>query len=296
MLINRYEPPFTRIFLEEDAGGGSGFRAADLMGPVGDPGSAAGGAGDSGSDDGAGNGPGQGGSGSSTSSPSASPFDVNALAGALGPAIAAAIKPTQQQAPLTREEAAKLLNQFDVSDDFLAKFDNLDSRKQSLMDFRDGIVRNVWTMIQMAFRERDTKLDERFAPMQNYISTQEETARRSRFNSAYPDFSNPAFEPILLAVSQKLGEGGRTFATEDDAFKALADGVEAVIKVTNPNFQRSAASAAGKPNVRKPNGNPNALNGNASGAAGAAGASTGGGDTSSGKSRAVSLLPRVGPR
>jgi hypothetical protein len=50
-------------------------------------------------------------------------------------------------------------------------------------------------------------------------------------------------QPLVKAIAQDFVDRGQTFKSEQELFKALAGGVEAVLKVNNPEFKLETATS-----------------------------------------------------
>lgn len=231
--------------------------------------------------------------------PTTPPAQLSAedIARIVGSSVAASIpKPTAPTPPpMTKEEAAKMLNVMGIDDDFLAKFDNMETRKAMLERFRDGVVLNADTVaqirIQQAIEAIEKKYEERFGPLESHFTKAQEEQVKQSFVTKYPGLADPKHEMILTAVANHLKASGATYKTQDEFFTALATGSEKVLKQYDPNF--NLAASANVNNKTKPNGARNALptttpGGGGGGARGAGGGQ--GGDSNDPVQRTVNLL------
>lgn len=185
--------------------------------------------------------------------PPAPTFDTKALATEFGTVLRETLgqgqPPVQEEKPLTPEEAKKLLNFYEIDDELLKDFGDIEKQKSALERYRDGVVKQMDTMVQMRLQQELAKLREQYDPV--VTSWQQEQVRRSeeRFNAKYEELAKPELRPLLEAVSTSLTKAGVKYKNEDEAFEALAKGVEAVMQQTNPQFKLKAASA---PSQNKP--------------------------------------------
>jgi len=119
-----------KFFLAPDFGGGDG----------------------GGNEEGEGQGTGFEGEGVVTPTPAPSPtLDAKAFAESFAPMIAQQFKqnvPQQGTPPLSKEEAAKLLNVYNIDDGFIQEFGNLETQKTAFEKFRDGLIRQADTIMQ----------------------------------------------------------------------------------------------------------------------------------------------------
>lgn len=182
----------------------------------------------------------------SSSTPSPSPAPSGFDSAAFGESFAKTFAQVQQQsappAPPTPEqiaEARRQLNYFDVTDEFLTKFDNLETRKASLEAFRDGIVKHIVTVMNhLRENDRETytkQFDERLTPLQSLIQERQASERQSRFNERFPQFAGLG-DHVNAAITHLSAK--RAFEGKDEAasFKVLAEFLAGQAKSFNPNF------------------------------------------------------------
>lgn len=196
-------------------------------------------------------------------------------------------KAEQTPPPLTPEEAKKLLNVMEIDDKFVEEFDNLDTRKAKLEAFRDGVIRQADTVTQLRLQQFQQQIESRYAPVEQYVSTQEATARETRFNTTYPDLAKPELIPLRDTIINGLAsQGALRGKSEKEIFTLIASSAEAVIKQANPAFKLSPAgsSPAGKPTKT----NPNAIRPTTGGAGGGGGGKAVVADT--GKAKVLQFL------
>lgn len=201
-------------------------------------------------------------------------FDPSAFAKEFGQSVAESLKTaTKPEAPpMTREEAAKLLNVWNPDDAWYASYDNLESRKVAVEQMRDGLIRQADTIAQLRMQEELTKLREEYAPKLSMIEEHANQQREARFHGAFPQLKNPGLQPLISAVTENLVKEGKTFTSESEMFKAVANGVAAVIKVTNPDFNIEETAGESPANIGRQN---NSIPVTTPGAGGGTGRSTG---------------------
>lgn len=192
--------------------------------------------------------------------------------------------------PLTPEEAKKLLNVWEPDDAFVTEFGNMDTQKAAFAKMRDAFIRQSDTITQVRLQEQQRAMEAKYEPVLQYMRQQEESAREARFGTAFPEVAKPELRPLIAAVAADLSRQGKTFADESSLFKALASGVEAVIKVNNPEFKLTAASAA---QPKKSGSNPNAIPVTTPGSGGGGGNAPKGAASGKGN-RALAILGSVG--
>lgn len=203
--------------------------------------------------------------------------DASALAKEFGSVLSEHFKkeePTAKKVDdLTPEEAKKLLNVWEPTKEWQAKFDNLETREAALNEMRDGVVKHTDTITQYRVREAMTGMEAKMNPVLEFIKQQQNEQAEQRLGAAYPDLAKPELQPLVSAVSSDLVKQGKKFDSEKDLFDTIAKGVEAVIKVNNPNFKLSSGSNPGN-NKPKAKANPNAITVTTPGAGGQAGGKT----------------------
>lgn len=171
-------------------------------------------------------------------------FDPTALAKAFANEVRQVMpQQTQQQQPqMTPEEAARLLNVWNPDDGFLTEFDNLETRKAAFAKHRDALIRQADTLTQIRIRELQEALEKKYEPVLQQLEAYQGEQRQQRFAAQYPPLADKRLLPVVAAVAQQLRSQGKTFETEDELFTAIASGVEAVIKVSNPEFTLAKAN------------------------------------------------------
>lgn len=158
---------------------------------------------------------------------------------------------------LTPEESKRLLNVWEPTPEWLKKYDNLDTRAEAIAEQRDGMVKHVDTISQFRLREIRKEMEGKFGPALTYMEEARERETVSRFNVAYPQLADPALGGLIKTVTTDLQKQGKKFTVEKDLFDEVAKGVEAVIKVGNPDFKLTAGSSPAKPT--KKGSSPNSI-------------------------------------
>lgn len=184
-------------------------------------------------------------------------FDPTAFAKTFGESVAQSLKGTvgapAAPPPMTKEEAARLLNVWEPDDMWYKEYDNLETRKDAVNKMRDGLIRQADTIAQLRMQEELTKLREEYAPKMSLIEEHTNRQREERFHGTFPQLKNPGLQPLINAVTENLVKEGKTFTTESEMFKAVANGVAAVIKVTNPDFNLEETAGASPANNGRTN-------------------------------------------
>jgi hypothetical protein len=188
-------------------------------------------------------GPGSGGADQRTQGPAM--VDAGALAERFGQVIGQHFRPPQRE--MTSEEAKRLLNVWEPTKEWLAKYDNLESREQAIAEMRDGWIRHADTITQYRMREMMDRIQQELGPAVQYMQMEQARTAENRFKEAYPELAQDGVRPLLYAVSQNLLGQGVQFRSEREMFQAIASGVEAVIKVSNPEFKLNGGGNGGTP-------------------------------------------------
>ena len=86
-------------------------------------------------------------------------FDAKELAKQFGEQLKGILPAQQAAAPrpeLTPEQAKKLLNVWEPDDNFLQEFSNLETQKVAFAKMRDGMTKQMLTIVQSLMGERDS--------------------------------------------------------------------------------------------------------------------------------------------
>ena len=175
--------------------------------------------------------------------PEAQPMvDARQLASEFGHVIGQHFQPPQKE--MTVEEAKKLLNVWEPTPEWLAKYDNLETRDKAIAEQRDGLIRQADTIMRFRMNEMMQQMEHRYAPVVEYMQQQEAQHGEYRFAQAFPQLNQPGLRPLLFSVAQSMLASGARFNNERELFTAIARGVESVIKVSNPQFSLGNGGAA----------------------------------------------------
>lgn len=183
-------------------------------------------------------------------------FDPSAFAKEFGASVAESLKSTvaaPAAPPMTKEEASRILNVWEPDDNWYTQYDNLQTRKDAIASMRDGLIRQADTIAQLRMQEELSKLREEYAPKLSLIEEHTNQQREGRFHESYPQLKNPGLQPLINAVTEDLVKQGKTFTSESEMFKAVANGVAAVIKVTNPEFNIEETAGSIPANIGRNN-------------------------------------------
>lgn len=175
--------------------------------------------------------------------PSTTTVDARQLASEFGQVLGQQFRPPPKQ--ITAEEAKRLLNVWEPTPEWLAKYDNLETRNAAIAEQRDGMVRQIDTITQFRMREMMDQIQQSYGPVVQYMQQNEARAGEYRFNTVYPQLSSPGLRPVLFAVAQSLLANGARFNDERQMFETIAKGVESVIKVSNPEFKLGGGGNGG---------------------------------------------------
>jgi hypothetical protein len=180
-----------------------------------------------------------------------SSFDASKFAKEFGDTLSTTLKPILEKAgpqepPMTPEEARRILNIWEPDEQWYARYDNLDTRTEAVNEMRDGLIRQADTLAQFRMQEMVDALRNEVMPHLTQSTQAANQAREERFTGQYPQLKEPALNPLIKAVAQDFVDRGQTFQTEAELFKALAGGVEAVLKVNNPDFKLETANGSGQ--------------------------------------------------
>jgi DNA-binding transcriptional MerR regulator len=175
--------------------------------------------------------------------PSPSFVDARQLASEFGHVIGQHFQPPQKE--MSIEEAKQLLNVWEPTKEWLAKYEDPETRNQALAEQRDGLIRQADTIMRYRMSELQQAMDQRYAPVVEYMQQQEAQAGEYRFAQYFPQLNHQGLRPLLFSVAQSLLASGTRFRSEPELFTAIAKGVESVIKVSNPQFSLQSNGGAG---------------------------------------------------
>jgi hypothetical protein len=147
---------------------------------------------------------------------------------------------------ITVEEAKKLLNVWEPTKEWLARYDNLETRDQAIAEQRDGLIRQADTIMRYRMNEMQQAMEQRYGPVIGYMQQQEAQQGEHRFAQTFPQLNHQSLRPLLFSVAQSLLASGTRFNDERQLFTAIARGVESVIKVSNPQFSLESNGANGQ--------------------------------------------------
>lgn len=197
--------------------------------------------------------PSGGGDGVATAKPASGHVDARELAQEFGQVIGQHFRPPEPpQRQVTAEEAKRLLNVWDPTPEWLAKYDNLENRLPAIAEMRDGFIKHADTIAQYRINEAMQRMQQSVAPVVQFMQQQEAKAGEWRFQQKYPDLGHENMRPLLFAVSQNILAQGIPFRSEGELFDAIAHGVERVIQVSNPEFK--LGNGSGNPGLQKQQG------------------------------------------
>lgn len=174
------------------------------------------------------------------------PFDPTKFAKDFGTTLSEQLKPIlakNEPAPkMTAEEARALLKIWEPGDEWYKKYDNLETRKDAVAEMRDALMTQADTLNQFRLREAMADLRKEFMPGLASVQETANQQREQRLHTSYPTLSKPEMQPLVTAIANDFVAKGQKFANEAELFKALATGVEAVMKVSNPEFKLETAT------------------------------------------------------
>lgn len=126
--------------------------------------------------------------------------------------------------------------------------------KKLWVDMQQGLVRQSVVGSRNLFQMELEKLREEFAPMREYVTEARAEKTRSSFYTRYPELDEKKadgsrrFEKIINATARTL-ESRTDFKSEEEYFKALAEGAAEAVSGVLPEFKLGV-----KPNKTKPTG------------------------------------------
>ena len=220
-------------------------------------------------------------------------FDHSQMASAFADALkTAGVVPQtpakQQEPPMDPAEMKKLLNVWEPSDEWLQRYDNIDTRKAAIAEQRDAMLRQFDTVAQIRMQQMQREVQQQYAPLQEYIAKQDADAREARFNATFPVLSKAELIPLRDNIINGLAQRG-AFAgkSETEIFNLIGKTFEATVQAANPGFKLTPQGSSPGGITQKKNGN--ALKAVTSGASGGAGGKSSA-DEGGGKSKVLQFL------
>jgi hypothetical protein len=179
-------------------------------------------------------------------------FDPAQFAKDLGASLTESLKPAltpkEPAQKMTPEEAKKFLNVWEPDDNWYKLYDNLETRADAVKQMRDGLVLQADTLNQLRLQEAISQLRDELAPGLKTVQETAEQQRETRLHTQYPALARPEYQPLINAVTQDFVNQKKTFKTEGELFKAVANGVEAMMKVGNPEYKLETVTTNGNGN------------------------------------------------
>lgn len=206
------------------------------------------------------------------------PSDTDELRSAMAELAGTVKKISEPKEPAPREPSPEEVAEFwkvynpEISDkEFFKKFFRLqpDATEEEVAQVRElfgGVQRGM--MLQAITAARNyiamarAEIDEQYGPLREYVDNAKREATRGRFFGTYPALEEKRFNKIIDATARSLDN--KLFASEEEYFKALAEGAAGSIKEILPEFDLGA-----KPQPKKPGQTPKLPRTSAGGGGGA---------------------------
>jgi hypothetical protein len=176
--------------------------------------------------------------------PAAPQVNARELAAEFGQVIGQHFQPPPKE--ISQAEAKRLLNIWEPTKEWLAKYDNIETRDQAIAEQRDGLIKQADTLMRYRMGEMQRAMEERFSPALQHMQAEQARAGEWRFSQAFPQLNKVELRPLLFSVAQSILASGARFSGEAELFTAIARGVESVIKVSNPQFSLEANGNGGR--------------------------------------------------
>src|SRR4029077_8482347 len=155
--------------------------------------------------------------------PAAPQVNARELAAEFGQVIGQHFQPPRKE--LSQEEAKRLLNFWEPTKEWLAKYDNIETREQAIAEQRDGLMKQADTIMRYRMGEMQRAMEERYSPVVTYMQQQGAQGGEHRFAQAFPQLNKVELRPLLFSVAQSMLASGARFNGEQELFTAIARGV-----------------------------------------------------------------------
>jgi hypothetical protein len=139
-------------------------------------------------------------------------------------------------------------------------------RKALFAEMQKGLVRQAVVGARNLSNMELEKLRGELKPVMDYYATKRSEETRDRFYKTYESLSDPKYSKVVDATARTLAD--KEFKTEEDYFKALAEGAAEAIKGLVPDFDLGAGKTK-KPAATTPK-LPRTTQGGSGGAGGGA--------------------------
>lgn len=196
-------------------------------------------------------------------------IDYDKIGASVGDAITKAFPKAPEPVPvaskMSQEEVDKLLKKWEPDDAFIERFSNISTQKEAMKELFNRAADHAEARAQVNTYGAVKSLQDQIQPRLTEFEQWQAQQREARFNTRYSELANPALKPVIAAVANQIF-ATQKFASEEEAFDAVAKGAERTIQITAPTFKlaRSGKKAS----------NPNELPTMSSGAGGGGGHST----------------------
>lgn len=166
-------------------------------------------------------------------------IDYEKLAATFGGELRKSMPPpaVPAQKELSQEEMETALNKFKVTPEWIARYDNLETRSAAMQEMVDGTARHADTIAQARLMQQNKQWEERFTPLIEQQRQQAAVETEKAFHAAYPDLAKPELAPVVGAIVQSLSASGQKFSKRSEFFDAVANGVDGVFKAHNPEYK-----------------------------------------------------------
>lgn len=221
-------------------------------------------------------------------------FDAREFAHLAGKSFATSLQENQRQQEsqkqMSPEEAKKALNVWEPDDAFFQRYGNLDTQKAAMLEMRDGLIKQMDTIMQARQFQADMQWKQQFEPVAQMLTQRQQAEQISKFEAAYPSLAKSGLSDMRSAIGQRLQQTGAfQNKSESEAFDILANAMASSIKEVHPDFSLGNAQTVSR-TVRSGNGITPSSTGSGGGGSG-----TGGNEGNQGfkTPKAVSFLPKI---
>jgi hypothetical protein len=154
----------------------------------------------------------------------------------------------RQPTPDEISELWAIYNPEKTNKDFFRKFfrlgddvtpDQLEEAKQLFVGMHEGLMRQAMQGARNFISIEMDRLQQEIGPIKEYVENARREATRERFYGSYPGLGEDKFSKIVSSVALTLNE--KTFGSEEEYFKELAEGSAAAIKEILPDFDLGKA-------------------------------------------------------
>lgn len=128
--------------------------------------------------------------------------------------------------------------------------EDIKDAKEMFADVQKGLVTQAVTGSMNLVEDKLTAFKESLKPLFDYMTERKSKETREAFNAAYPTLADEKYDKIVTLISKQLSQ--KDFKTDEEYFKALAEGAAETIKAAGVEDFDLGAKPEKKPAATTP--------------------------------------------